>query len=158
MSSLWSLPGEIPPNNHLQCHILWEVFQHCWRQTERISLSPKLIHCQYRIPMALTINCFDYLDRLSMLIKFHLKMSVMTHWFLSHGICTVEPKNHRRHSPTQTTTCLQTQLYINNEISNYLPFLPNTLLLHDFNRDPTGELQQDTRRCSCVSKCCVRLE
>lgn len=95
------------------------------------------------------MNYFDYLDWLSLLIKFHMKMSVMTQCFLNHGSHTAESKNQKRHSPTLTTMCLQTQLYINYEIKNYLPFLPNTLLLYHFDGDPTRELQQDTRRCSC---------
>ena len=158
LSSLSSLHSEEPPSIHLSCSILWEVFQHHRRQIEGLSLFSKLIHCQYKVPMTLTMNYFDYLDWLSMLIKFHLKMSVMTQCFLNHGSHTVEPKNQKRHSPTQTTMCLQTQLYINYEMKNYLPFLPNTLLLHYFDGDSTKELQQDTRRCSCVSKCCTMLE
>ena len=136
------------------------VFQHHRRQIEGLSLFSKLIHCQYKykVPMALTMNYFDYLDWLSMLIKFHSKMSVMTQCFLNHGSHTVEPKNQKRHSPIQTTMGLQTQLYINYEIKNYLPFLPNTLLLQYSDGDSTREIQQDTRRCSCVSKCRTTLE
>lgn len=47
-------------------------------------------------------------------------------------------------SACQTTTCLQTQLSVNDGTKNYLPFLSNTLLLHDFDGDQTRELQHDT--------------
>lgn len=117
-----------------------------------------LIHCQDKIPIALTVNHFDYLDQLSVLLRLHVKMSVVTQCFLTDGSHTVEPQSHRRHLPTQIPMCLQTQLYTNYKTTNYLPFLPNPLWLHDLIEDPTRELQHDTRRCSCVSKCCKRLK
>lgn len=130
-------------------YILW-IFPHHRRRAKGIPLpSSLLLRCVYRIPVALIRNCLHYLDCLCVFVKNCLQF-VWTQNFSSGCPHTVEAKTLRWHPPAPPKILrLQTQLYRNYEIKNYLPFLPNTQGLHDCEQDQTRELQQDTRRCSC---------
>lgn len=92
MSSLSSMPGDVPTDFYLHHHALWEVFQHHWKQMEGryLFLSPihqVLIYCLYRIPLALIINFFDYWDLLSILIKLAVMAATKLIQRISDGIC-----------------------------------------------------------------------
>lgn len=108
------------------------------------SLPVPLLCCLYRIPMPFTKDCFSYLVCLCVLVRFCLQFVWTQNFF---GDKTKEYQTASAY-PIKNL-CLQTQLYRNYEVKNYLPFLPNTQLLHDCGQDQTKELRQDTRRCSC---------
>lgn len=94
--------------------------------------------------MPFTKDCFSYLVCLCVLVRFCLQFVWTQNFF---GDKTKEYQTASAY-PIKNL-CLQTQLYRNYEVKNYLPFLPNTQLLHDCGQDQTKELRQDTRRCSC---------
>lgn len=135
------------PDIHLPCRVCWEVFEHHWREPALSPPAPPRGRDSYGIYKLWLVSYAVSTDTDHAPLAICVDTVLLKRW---------QPHCWTKESPMAfaypPTMCLQTQLYKNYEIKNYLPLLPITWLWHDFDGDQTRKLEHDTWGCSCVSK------